>query len=274
MTKPCFSIIGSKSNMSSFIVDRMPNHKCFVEVFGGSASVLLAKKPSKVEVYNDKNELLTNFFEVLRSKCDEFIEQYDFLVYNEILNKRWKKEPWPADPMEKAIRFWYCIVTSFNGQMDSSFSYNGPDYHKQTTSFRNKKNILKAVAQRMRNVYVMCRDFEDIINIYDGKDTLFFLDPPYYDKEDYYNYNGDIFTKKDHKRLKKMLSDIKGNAMVTYYGEGDIEGLYSDWRLEKWETTKSSIHVDNRTEENFKAIESMYCNFKTHEQLNLLNGIV
>lgn len=269
MTKPCFSIIGSKAGMSKFIIDRMPKHTCFVEVFGGSAAVLLAKKPSYTEVYNDKNELLTNFFEVLRTKSKEFIEQYDYLTYNEILNKRWKKEPWPGDPLEKAIRFWYCIVTSFNGQMDASFSYNGPTEHKQVLSFKNKRNTLQAVANRFKNVYVHNRDFNEIIDIYDSEDTLFFLDPPYFNKEDYYNYKGDIFTIKDHKRLKKKLSTLKGKAMVTYYGEGDIEGLYGDWHLETWETVKSSIHHEMRTVDNFKAIENLYCNFKPNIQVKM-----
>ena len=104
MTKPCFSIIGSKAGMSKFIIDRMPTHQTYAEVFGGSASVLLAKTPCHTEAYNDKNELLTNFFEVLRTDIDNFIMQYDMLTYNENLNKRWRKEPWPADPMEKAIQ--------------------------------------------------------------------------------------------------------------------------------------------------------------------------
>lgn len=269
MTKPCFSIIGSKAGMSQFIIDRMPKHTCFVEVFGGSASVLLAKRPSFTEVYNDKNELLTNFFEVLRTRTDEFIAQYDFLMYNERLNKRWKKEPWPGDPMEKAIRFWYCIVTSFNGQMESSFSYNGPDEHKQTFSFKNKRNILMSVANRFKNVCIHNRDFEEIIDMYDSDETLFFLDPPYFNKEDYYNYKGDIFTIKDHKRLKKKLNNIKGKSMVTYYGEGDISGLYNDWHLEEWETSKHSIHHEMRTEENFNAVENLYCNFKPTAQLKM-----
>ncbi len=271
MTKPCFSIIGSKSGMSKFIIDRMPQHTTYVDVFGGSASVLLAKPPTVSEVYNDKNELLTNLFEVLRNDTNNFIDQYDYLTYNELLNKRWRKEPWPADPLEKAIRFWYCIVTSFNGEPDTGWCYNGPGEKKQVQSFKNKRSTLLAVANRFKNVYIMNRDFAKVIDMYDSPDTLFFLDPPYYNKEDYYNYSGNLFTVKDHKRLKDKLVNIKGKAMVTYYGGEQVEKLYKGWNIDKWHTTKSSVKADKRTVGNFKAIEHLYSNFEAKEkQLDLI----
>ena len=48
---------GSKSRIASRIVKHFPVHHTFVDVFGGSASVLLAKPPSLVEVYNDTVDL-------------------------------------------------------------------------------------------------------------------------------------------------------------------------------------------------------------------------
>lgn len=57
---------GSKSRIASRIVKHFPTHHTFVDVFGGSAAVLLAKAPSPVEVYNDIDGDLVNFFRVLQ----------------------------------------------------------------------------------------------------------------------------------------------------------------------------------------------------------------
>jgi len=59
---------GSKSRIASRIVKHFPAHHTFVDVFGGSAAVLLAKAPSPVEVYNDIDGDLVNFFRVLQDR--------------------------------------------------------------------------------------------------------------------------------------------------------------------------------------------------------------
>lgn len=55
-----------KSRLASRIVECFPKHHTYCGPFGGSAAVLLAKAPSKVEVYNDISRELVNFFAVLR----------------------------------------------------------------------------------------------------------------------------------------------------------------------------------------------------------------
>jgi DNA adenine methylase len=58
---------GSKSRLAPRIVKHFPPHRTYVESFGGSAAVLLAKEPAKVEVYNDLDRGLVNLFQVRRA---------------------------------------------------------------------------------------------------------------------------------------------------------------------------------------------------------------
>ena len=57
---------GGKGNMVKKLLKLIPEHKIYVEVFGGGASLLFAKEPSPIEIYNDIDEGLVNFFRVLR----------------------------------------------------------------------------------------------------------------------------------------------------------------------------------------------------------------
>lgn len=47
---------GGKGQMTSKLVKLIPEHQTYVEPFGGGASLLFAKYPSPVEVYNDIGE--------------------------------------------------------------------------------------------------------------------------------------------------------------------------------------------------------------------------
>ncbi len=61
-----FPWLGGKTALAPRIIPYFPPHTLYVEPFGGAANVLLNKKPAKVEVYNDANSMLVNFFQVLR----------------------------------------------------------------------------------------------------------------------------------------------------------------------------------------------------------------
>jgi len=59
----------------------IPQHHTYVEVFGGGASLLFAKEPSPVEVYNDIWSDVVNFFRVLWDE-EKFKRFYYFDINN------------------------------------------------------------------------------------------------------------------------------------------------------------------------------------------------
>jgi len=65
---------------------------------------LFAKPPAKIEVYNDINNNLVNFFMVARDNTKELIERLDSLPYARSLYQQWQKKPLPDEPIEKAVR--------------------------------------------------------------------------------------------------------------------------------------------------------------------------
>ena len=62
---------GGKSRLAAWIISHMPAHSLYVEPFGGGASVLLAKRSAKSEVYNDLNGDIVNLFRIVRDRGEE-----------------------------------------------------------------------------------------------------------------------------------------------------------------------------------------------------------
>ena len=66
-----FSYPGGKFFQLPILLQHMPPHDIYVEVFGGAASLLFAKPPARIEVYNDIWSDIVNLFRVIRDNGEE-----------------------------------------------------------------------------------------------------------------------------------------------------------------------------------------------------------
>src|SRR6267143_1464636 len=80
-TKPPFGYYGAKQRIATQIVEALPPHNCWVEVFCGSAAITLAKSAAPIEVINDLHGEVTNVFEQLRSNSKALCEAVALTPY-------------------------------------------------------------------------------------------------------------------------------------------------------------------------------------------------
>src|SRR5882672_8010955 len=76
-----FGYFGSKQRLASRIAETLPPHNAWVEAFCGSAAVTLVKKPAPIEIINDVDQQIVNFFRQLRERTNELCRMIELTPY-------------------------------------------------------------------------------------------------------------------------------------------------------------------------------------------------
>ena len=77
--------IGGKRAIAKKIIEVFPKHTTYVEPFAGGAQVFFHKEPSKVEVLNDLDGEMVNFFRVCQQHYEELLRYTRFLI----VSRKW-----------------------------------------------------------------------------------------------------------------------------------------------------------------------------------------
>lgn len=257
--------IGGKSKLAPIIISRLPEHKTYVEVFGGAAHVIVQKPRSDFEVYNDIDKHLVNFLLVAREDPEKLQQACETLPYSRWLYETWRDEwkagKWPPDPFERAVR-WFYLNRSAIAKGNSPKNKNTGWRHSTSgnpnpaRSYQTACQLIKGFSQRIRNVQIENLDFRKVILKYDSPDTVFYCDPPYFGCEHY--YVGE-FSEEDHRDLAGLLRNIQGKAIVSYYDHPLVYRLYEGWHKEIFGTHKQII--TNKSATNNQAKEVLLMNF-------------
>ena len=196
-------------------------------MFGGAAALLLNKPPSALEVYNDWDSELVNLFEVIRDDIDSFIKRADWLLYSRELNEKWKKDLKNGivleDRVERALRFWFLMRSSFAAHPYKGWAFAKRKNRSRPQSIINAVSSIRAIHDRLRTVEIDHLDFRRCIENRDGPKNFLFLDPPYLDAED---YRLGVFTLQDHRDLANILQHAKSKWLMTIGDHPKIRKLY------------------------------------------------
>ncbi|WP_320034788.1 DNA adenine methylase [Halarcobacter sp.] len=225
--KSPFGWIGGKSKLSKDIIDLIPDdHKIYIEVFGGAASVLFGKEKSKLEVLNDINSELINLHRAIRNNPETLSFYLNQMlvareIFEDIRKRRWK----PRNKIEAAAFYIYQLTHSF-GSKAESFAMNAK-------SGRKPKDLYKSYnkwSTRLKGVTIENRSFQKLIPLYDKEDAFFYLDPPYVSSEHCYKNTGG-FGIKEHEELAELLSNIKGRFLLSYNDNVVVRELYKGFNI-------------------------------------------
>lgn len=262
------SRVGNKSSILHILYALFPlEFNRFVDVFGGSGSVLLGKPQiHPFEVYNDFDRNLVNLFRCMKDRTVAILREIGFCNLNSREDFNAIKKFFESDgkftdeylleeleltaltfppPEAKELQELRTRITidydvrraaMFLKLLRYSYSSGCKSFASQPFDIRRLFGLIKELEDRMATVVVENQDFETLIKHYDRPDTFFYADPPYYSTEDMYavGFNWD-----DHVRLHDTLSNIKGKFLLSYNDCPEIRELYKDFSMFDFSRTHS-----------------------------------
>ena len=225
-TRPVLRWHGGKWKLAPWIIGYFPEHRVYVEAFGGAASVLMQKRRSYGEVYNDLDQEVVNLFRVLQDD-GMAAELRQKLHLTPFAREEFELGYLDSeDPVERARRL---VILCFMG-----FGSNG--HNKATrTGFRANSNRsgttpahdwsnypdrLPAIIERLRGIVIENRDALEVMAQHDSVETLHYVDPPYvWETSSSAMHRNRCYTHEldaaGHERLLTFLGTLTGSVVLS-----------------------------------------------------------
>ncbi len=210
---------GGKQRISEDIISMMPKHKIYCEPFFGGGAVFFKKEKSKIEVINDHDNNLINFYTCVQTNFKELQQLIKNTLHSESMYRH-AKDIWnnrvEVSEIEKAWAVWLITNGSYAGSMHGGWKWCNGTTGGHTGKFikGKREEFTKLLYDRLDTVQISCRDAIRVIQDRDTEDTLFYLDPPYPGCVQQH-YSG--YTFEHLETLLKLLETIKGKFILSNY---------------------------------------------------------
>src|ERR1041384_6031688 len=215
--KPPLTYFGGKRKLSGEIISLMPKHNLYCEPFFGGGAVFFAKPPSSIEVINDTNGDLINFYQVVKNNYKQLEKEIKATLHSRELHQRAKViigNPYLFNDVKKAWAIWVLANEGYASRLDSSWGYD----RKRNTSAKRlhykRQDFTHQYAERLEKAEIESTDALQVIQTRDSRQSFFYCDPPYFNAG-MGHYKG--YSEHNFENLLKLLSSIKGKFLLSSY---------------------------------------------------------
>lgn len=244
-TRPVLRWHGGKWKLAPWIISHFPQHRIYVEPFGGAASVLLRKERSFSEVYNDLDSEVVTLFRVLRDaeQANELIRRLRLTPFaRDEFNLAYE----PSDDSLEIAR--KLVIRSYMGYgSDSAHTSGNTGFRAQSPrsgrspekEWFNYPPALAAIVDRVAGIAVENRPALQVMERHDAADTLHYVDPPYVSETRstksrrggarYHVYRHEL-QDDDHLDLLRFLGGLRGMVILSGYPCAMYDDALIGWR--------------------------------------------
>ena len=228
---------GGKQQLADRIISLIPDHKIYCEPFIGGGAVFFKKKPSPVEVINDINSELINFYDVVQRDFIGLEKEVQISLHSRDLHRKAAviyQNPDMFDSLKRAWAVWVLSAQSYGSTLNGSFGYDRSGSTSKTIR-RKREAFTYDYAIRLQDVQIECADALRIIRSRDTSESFFYLDPPYVGT-DMGHYDG--YTDEDFSNLLSELEKVEGRFLLSSFRNAE---LTSRIKANHWDSFELSM---------------------------------
>ena len=252
---------GGKQGMLKDILPLIPKHSTYTESFAGGAAVLFAKEPVNINVINDLNGEVINFYRTIVGDFDALKSQIEQTLHSREQHQVARtiyEHPDYFSSVTRAWAFWVLSKMSFSSALGASFAITKTGGNKKASLIFNSKSAFNCdLKELLEQCTIEQEDAFSVIRRYDSPDAFHFIDPPYVGCN-MGHYSG-MFNDEDLNALLELLSSIQGKFMLTMYPNEMIARYVNrfGWKVHSVERRVSSAGSKIKR----KQEELMICNY-------------
>jgi DNA adenine methylase len=242
------SYYGGKQQLATRILGMIPEHRIYCEPFCGGAAIFFAKEPSKIEIINDTNGEIINFYEVLKRDFPALEREIEISLHSRKQHRQAAvvyENPDMFDRVKRAWAVWMLTNGSYGCMLNGGFGYDRTGTtSKKLANKRAGFNVDYAI--RLQRVQIECCDALRIIQSRDTPETFFYLDPPYVGS-DQGHYDG--YTQMDFDALLELLETVQGKFLLSSFHNANLVKFTkrNGWHTVEFRLSSSMTHGQGRT---------------------------
>jgi DNA adenine methylase len=247
---------GGKQVLVKHLLGLIPPHKLYCEPFFGGGALFFAKPRSEVEVINDIDQEVINFYAVVKKDFKRLQKEIRATLHSRTWYNKARaiyQQPQKHTELERAWAFWTLANQGF-ASMLTSWGF-GRENSKEVALARKRDSFTRAYAERFKMVQIESNDVLMVIDRCDASDSFFYVDPPYINS-DQGHYEG--YTEKEYTSLLEKLTSIKGKFLLSSYPSSILNKFVKKY---KWKVKKVKMAVAVTKHTDKEKTEVMVFNF-------------
>ena len=240
---------GGKQTMLKHILPLIPPHNLYTEAFAGGAAVFFAKEPAKLEVINDLNGEIINFYRTIVSNFEGVKALMEQTLHSRGLHEHARyvySNPAFFSKEERAWAFWALSKLSFAGIIGGALGFDKTEPRHPKKLFFAKENFSEGLKTRLERTTIECDCAFKVIKRYDTPEAWHFVDPPYVGSN-MGHYSG-MFNEQNLRELLDLLASLQGKFMLTMYPHDLISEYVSrhGWHIHAVQRQVTACNAKNR----------------------------
>lgn len=235
IVSPLAGWLGGKMRLAKRIVPLIPPHHTYIEPFAGGAWIFFRKDPAPVEVLNDLNADVVTLYRVVKNHHEEFLRQMNWTLLALLEFERlWRMPVECLTDIQRAARYFQIIRMSFSGRMAGKPSFSRKCSKPANFNPLRVNEIICGAYERLAQACIECLPYQEILMRYDSENSFFYIDPPYFGREQY--YGKDMFHREDFARLPGLLKNLRGKFLLSLNDVPRVRKLFANFSISSLST--------------------------------------